>query len=152
MRAKPHGVATRGAIEARPTQAQRDRAQRMLVHEARGDESPKALAAAAERVCQRLGQHAGKAIGVDAFDALFARALSLARPGFPFLGAVSVKPHARFKGLAESVQEQTASQAADAIVAVVATFLALLTAFVGEELSLALLVEAWAESSLDDMS
>ena len=153
MRAKPRGVATRRAIEVpRPTQAQRDRAQRILAHEARGDKSPKGLAAAAERVCQRLGHHAGKAIGADAFDALFTRTLTLVRQDFPFLGTVSVKPQAHLKGLGESVQEQPVRQAADAIVAVVATFLALLTDVIGEELSLALLVEVWAGSSLDEVS
>jgi len=122
---------------------------RLLLHEARGDESAEALAAAAERVCQRLSQHSGKVLGVDTFYALLARALVLVRPDFPLLRAVTVDPPRDcLNGLRESSQEQVASQVADAIVAVVATFLALLVAFIGEELSLSVLVEVWAEGSL----
>jgi hypothetical protein len=126
---------------------------RLLVHEAGGDESAKGLAAAAERVCQRLSHHAGNVLGVDAFDALLGRALALVKPDFPCLGAVTVEPsHAGLKGLRESFQDQTAEQIADAIVAVVATFLALLAALIGEEVSLSVLVEVWAERSLADVS
>ena len=134
---------------ARPTPTQRDRAKRLLLHEVSGDESAEAWAAAAERVCQRLSQHLGKILGVDTFHALLARALVLVRPDFPFLRAVTVEPsQAGLKGLRESLQEQAASQVADAIVAIVATFLALLVAHIGEELSLSVLIEVWAERSL----
>jgi len=127
---------------------------RLLVHEARGDESPAALAEAAERVCLRLRNHAGKVLGVDAFDSLFARALALVKPDLPFLEAVTAEPPlACLKGLRESLQEQAPqAEATDAIVAVVATFLALLASLVGEELSLSVLVEVWAERSLADGS
>ena len=122
---------------------------RLLLHEASGDESAEALAAAAERVCQRLSQHSGKVLGVDTFYSLLARALALVKPDFPFLGEVMVEPpEACLKGLRESLREQPASLAVDAVVAVVATFLALVAAFIGEELSLSVLVEVWAERSL----
>ena len=151
---KTHGIASHEVIEiTRPTAAQRDRAVRLLRHEAGEDESVEALAAAAERVCQRLSHHTGKVLGVDTFYAFLARALALVKPDFPFLGAVTVeRSHVCLKGLSESLQGQAASQAADGIVAVVATFLALLAAFIGEELSLSLLVEIWAERSLADTS
>src|SRR2546427_494448 len=77
---------------ARPTPTQRDRAIRLLAHEARGDESAEALAAATERVCQRLSHHSGKMLGVDTFYVLLARALALVKPDFPFLGTVTVEP------------------------------------------------------------
>jgi hypothetical protein len=124
---------------------------RLLSHEARGDDSTEALAAAAERVCQRLSHHSGKLLGVDTFNALLARSLALVKQDFPFLETVTVEPsHPRLKGLRESLPGQTASQASDAIVAVVATFLALLAEFIGEELSLFALVEIWTEASLND--
>jgi hypothetical protein len=150
---KPHGVALRKAIEtARPTSAQRDRAVRLLAHEARGDASSDALAAAAERVCLRLSHHSGKVLGVDTFHALLARALAFVKPDFPFLGTVTVESSQPcLKGLQESLREQTAGQASEAIVAVVATFLALVAALIGEEMSLSVLVEIWAERSLADM-
>lgn len=127
---------------------------RLLVHEALGDESPKALAEAAERVCSRLRHHAGRVLGVDAFDSLFARALALVKPDFPFLWTVTAEASLTcLKGLHESLQEQPEqAKASDAIVAVVATFLALLAALVGEEVSLSVLVEVWAERSLSDGS
>jgi hypothetical protein len=104
-------------------------------------------------VFQRLSHHSGKLLGVDTFNALLARSLVLVKPDFPFLETVSVEPsQACLKGLRESLREQAASQASDAIVAVVATFLTLLAAFIGEELSLSALVEIWAERSLTDMS
>ena len=133
----------------RPTSAHRDRAIRLLTHEARGDETAEALAAAAERVCQRLSLHSGKVLGVDTFYVLFARALALVKAEFPFMQAVTVEPpQACLKGLREALRESAASQASDAIVAVVATFLALLADFIGEEVSLSVLVEVWAERSL----
>ena len=126
---------------------------RLLVHEARGDERADALAAAAERVCQRLSHHSGKVLGVDTFSALLARSLALVTPDYPFLGTVTVEPsQACLTGLGESLREQAANQASDAIVAVVATFLALLAALIGEELSLSVLVDIWAERSLGDVS
>ena len=126
---------------------------RLLVHEARGDGSADALTAAGERVCQRLSHHAGNVLGVDTFCALLARSLMLVKQDFPFLGAVGVEPlQARLVGLRESLQEQTASQATEAIVAVLATFLALLAAFIGEKLSLAVLVEIWTEGSMGEES
>ena len=126
---------------------------RLLVHEAGGDESAEGLAAAAERVCQRLSHHAGNVLGVDAFGALLGRALALVKPDFPCLGAVTVEPSKTgLKGLRESFQGQTAEQVVGAIVAVVATFLALLAAFIEEEVSLSVLVEVWAERSLADVS
>jgi hypothetical protein len=124
---------------------------RLLAHEARG-ESTEALAAAAERVCQRLSHHAGKLLGADTFNALLARSLALVKPEFPFLETVTVEPsQASLKGLREALRDRTASQSSDAIVAILATFLALLAAFIGEELSLSALVEIWAERSLADM-
>jgi len=122
---------------------------RLLLHEARGDEGAEAMAAAAERVCQRLSLHSARVLGVDTFSALLARSLTLVKPDFPFLEAVTVDPsQGRLMGLRESLQEQATSQVADGIVAVVATFLALLATFIGEELSLSLLVDVWAEGSL----
>ena len=150
---KPHNVGLRKAIEITLTPTQRDRARRLLLHEAGGDESADVLGAAAERVCQRLSHHAGKVLGADTFKALITRALALVKPDYPFLGPVTVElPEACLKGLRESLQTQTASLAADAVVAVLATFLALLAGFIGEELSLSVLVEVWAERSLADVS
>ena len=81
-----------------------------------------------------------------------ARALALVKADFPFMQAVTVEPpQACLKGLREALRESAASQASDAIVAVVATFLALVSTLIGEELSLSVLVETWAESSLADM-
>jgi hypothetical protein len=132
-----------------PTPTQRDRAIRLLAHEARGDESAEALAAAAERVCQRLSLHSGKVLGVDTFNVLLARALALVKADFPFIEAVTAAPpQAGLTGLRESLRASAASQASDAIVAVVAAFLALLTALIGDEPTLSVLVEVWAERSL----
>jgi hypothetical protein len=103
-------------------------------------------------VCQRLSYHSGKVLGVDTFYALLARSLTLVKPDFPFLGTVTVEPsHVCLKGLHESLREQAASQASDALVAVVATFLALVDALIGEKVSLSVLVEIWAERSLADL-
>lgn len=151
---KPHEIAPRKTIViGRPTPTQRDRARRLLAHEARGDESSTGLAVAADRMCRRLSRHSGKVLGVDTFYALLARALAFVKTDFPFLETVAVDPsQACLLGLRESLQGQSVSQVSDAIVAVVATFLALLATFIGEELSLSVLVEVWAESSLADVS
>jgi hypothetical protein len=110
------------------------------------------LAAAAERVCQRLSHHSGKVLGVDTFNALLNRSLTLVKPDFPFLETVTIEPSkACLKGLQDSLRNQIESQGSAAIVAVLATFLALLAALIGEELSLSALVEIWAERSLADM-
>ena len=151
---KPHEIAPRKAIViGRPTPTQRDRARRLLVHEARGDESSTGLAVAAERMCKRLSRHSGKVLGVDTFYALLGRALALVKADFPFLETVTVEPsQACLIGLRESLEGQAVGQVSDGIVAVVATFLALLATLIGEELSLSVLVEVWAECSLADVS
>jgi hypothetical protein len=64
---------------ARPTPTQRERAVRLLPHEAGGDETANALAAAAERMCEPLSAHLGTSLGLDTFYALLARALALVK-------------------------------------------------------------------------
>jgi len=104
-------------------------------------------------MCKRLSRHSGKVLGVDTFYALLGRALTLVKADFPFLETVTVEPaHACLIGLRESLDGQAVGQVSDGIVAVVATFLALLATLIGEELSLSVLVEVWAECSLADVS
>jgi hypothetical protein len=117
-------------------------AQRLIEEAAKGDDEEAALQRAAEQVFQRLHDHLAKLIGVVGFRTLLARALKLARADAPALGALEVKPHGLLAGLPEAFVEWSPAEALTAPATLLAHFLALLAAFLGEDLALHLVCEA----------
>jgi len=120
-----------------------DFARRLLLHEAGGRESAEDFADAMVRACQALHVRLTPLLSAAGVNALLGRALTLAAREFPFLAAVgAVKgPDCSLDGLREALAGHDA--AADAVVAILGNFLWLLVDFIGENLGLRKVHEAW---------
>ncbi len=128
------------------TAATREHARQLLLHEA-GHEEPAALAAALERTHAQLRRRLVGLIGRAGFAALFARALRLARGAHPGLAGVAgvapdAEPGATPVGLRAFAAAHAPDEAAAALTEILAEFVGLPVAFIGEELALRLVREA----------
>lgn len=120
---------------------------RLMRHEAGDVTGPGSTAAALESVWLRLSAALEPLVGRGGADALIARAVSLARREFPFLGAVrpALEKPGSLTELRESVAAQDAAQAEAAAVAVLERLLGLLVGLLGEELGLKPVRAIWPD-------
>jgi hypothetical protein len=87
----------------------------------------------------------------EGFQVLLARALALARSEVPWLRAVQVNEDGSLAGL-EAVRAQTdPAEFLEGGVVLLSRLLGLLVAFIGENLTLRLLREAWPNVPLNDL-
>lgn len=128
-------------------------ARQVLVREVGGRQQPEALAEAAERAYHRLRQHLSLLIGPIGFKTLFARALSLAKSEFPILERIEFEERsdAGLKGVREFAVAHDPAEASDGLAAILASFISLLGTFIGEDLGLRLVREAWPQSAHDEV-
>jgi hypothetical protein len=126
-------------------------ARRVLRHETGGRAEPAALAEAAERADARLRGRLAGLIGQTGYTSLVARAVRLAQAEVPALERVTVDALATgVEGSLHGVREfARASGDAGAAEAGLSTILAhvigLLGTFIGEDLALRLIHDAWPE-------
>jgi hypothetical protein len=120
----------------------RERARRLLLHEAAGAEDPRDVAAAAERVCAKLRDELTHLIGAGGVGALASRALSLARREFPHLDGVE-GPDGCYTGLVAALEGCGTTEAEAAGLAVIEHFLGLLVSLVGEDLGMTPVHRLW---------
>jgi hypothetical protein len=126
--------------------ATRRLAHHILTREAGSQATSAMLTAATERICQRLRWRLTSLIGSLGFAALYSRALRLAQQEYPSLHSVEFSDGAevRLIGLQEFAADvRDPVQAQDALAAIVAQFIVLLIAFIGEDLTLRFIDEAW---------
>jgi hypothetical protein len=100
---------------------------------------------AVERVCRKLNDHLGRLIGAAGVRALLSRALVLAKPESPFLGAVRVGEDARLEGLREAIQDEEGRNAAAGLERILTNLLWLLVTFIGEDLTLRVVGQVWPD-------
>lgn len=124
-----------------PSPAHQSTAQR-LIEEATRSEEEAALVDAAEQVFQGLHDHLTRLIGVIGFRTLLTRALQLARADAPALAALEVKPDRLIADLSRALVGLHPTEALAASATLLAHFLALLAAFVGDDLALHIVSEA----------
>ncbi len=128
------------------TAALRDLARQLLAYEKGDDGDPVRMAAAADRVYQKIYQQFGPVIGETAFRAWALRALKLTRARFPFLTVdLATEQEAYLRGLRESVQGRDPAQAAEALTVLLANFLAVFFGLMGKNLPLTFLRDAWPD-------
>lgn len=106
--------------------------------------------AATLRVYEKLRGHLSALAGAAAFQSLASRALTLARSEAPGLGAAQVTAEGRLQGLGEPDLKTDKDQAEEGGVIFIARFLGLLLTFIGEALTLRLLLDAWPDADLED--
>jgi hypothetical protein len=120
-------------------------ARRLLAHEAGARQRPEELAAAIERIHRRLCQTLAQLIGPAGFNALFARALHLAQATSPALVRVTADEQVAIglQGAREFAIAHDSFTVQTGFVSILAHFIGLLIRFVGEELTVHLIREAW---------
>jgi hypothetical protein len=102
----------------------------------------------AVRVNEKLRITLTQFAGADGFASLMRRALALASAEVPSLQSVKVGADGRLEGF-EGLATDAESDGGEAAVAITAHLLALLATFIGEPLTLRLLLLSWPDTSLD---
>ena len=122
----------------------------LLTHEAGNIRSVDALADAAERIFGRLHSRLTVLIGPTGFDSLWVRAMFLARQQLQTAGIVGeLALYPPPAGLRAAVRERPATEAQHVLTTAFASFIALLFTFIGADLGVRLLQQAWPELPLD---
>lgn len=120
-------------------------AERLIAHEARENRSSDKQNLEAFSVVEKLRPQLATLMGNAGFRALLSRALALAGSEVSWLRAVQVKADGSLEGLDEKELEAKADpeEIAEGRVVLLAQVLGLLTAFIGESLTLRLIREVW---------
>jgi excisionase family DNA binding protein len=124
--------------------ASRELARRILLHESGGRSEPAAILAAAVGVHGRLRGRLAGVIGGVGFATLFARARHLEQAEFPVLAQFAFGEETTIQSTAGVGSDDLAVSAAG-VSAVLATFIELLGTFIGEDLAVRLIRDAWSE-------
>ena len=120
-----------------PQEKKRDLARSLVASMAEGDTNSLRSGPVTVRVYERLRQQLGASVGVDGFQALASRALSLARSEAPRLGAVQITANGDLRGLGEV--EAQAEENGEAGIVLIAQLLGLFLTFLGEATTLRLI-------------
>jgi len=127
----------------------RDYAQRLLAYEATAN-GPCAAKDAASRVTKKLRRALVTLAGARGVHALLSRSLTLAKRETPILTLLRVRPDGSIEGLNEVSELHSDAEVGEAVVILIAQWLGLLSAFIGESLTVHLLREAWPDLPFDD--
>ena len=129
--------------------AARALARRLLSLESGGQDDPEALAAAIDRATGRLRGRLAGLVGQHGFAALCARAVRLAQRETPTLAGITydARPPGGLRGTHEFVLANASDPAAAtaALASILAQLIGLLIAFIGQDLTVRLIHEAWPE-------
>jgi hypothetical protein len=130
----------------------RDLAQRLLIYEADGCNTPEPGQSATLRVYEKLRRRLSELAGTAGFQSLASRALTLARSEYPSLGAVRVAANGNLEGM--STIEPPINMEKDRVhevgVILISRLLGLLLIFLGESLTMNLVRDVWPDVALDD--
>lgn len=124
------------------TPAIQDLARRLIALEAMCDAGSIAGRSEAVRVCEKLRVPLAKFLGIGGYRSLMARALAMAKAETPSLDPVQVQPDGSLDWIGQID--------ADAAVVVLVNLLGLLTTFVGERMTLRLVLDGWSDASLNE--
>ena len=126
-------------------------ASRLMAYEADKITSGETPKSAAFRVCDKLHRPLSRLAGIAGFRSLLSRALALASSEVRWLKAVHINADGHLEGLDEAQLRLARDEGAKGEIVLIAHFLGLLATFIGEELMLRLVQEAWPDVALDDM-
>lgn len=128
----------------------RNFAERLIDYEARENSSSETKIPVAFPAVEKLRLQLATLMGSVGFNALLSRALALANSEVPWLRAVHVKADGSFEGFADLKAQVEPDDIYEIKVVLLAQLLGLLVAFIGEDLTLRLVREAWPKLSLYD--
>ena len=129
----------------------RDFAERLIAYETKGTKSSETKTLAAWLASEKLRPHLATLMGNIGFKALVSRVLVLGVADVPWLRAVHVKTDGSLEGFEELVAQVDPEEFLEGCVVLLSHLLGLLVAFIGEELMLRLVREAWPELSPDNV-
>jgi hypothetical protein len=112
--------------------------------------SQKSSKPAALLVCEKLRSPLATLMGTVGFGALLGRALALATAESPGLRAWHVDADGAIQGWTERKVQAVADESLEGGANLLAHLLGLLATFIGEDLTLRLVREAWPKLALDD--
>lgn len=120
-------------------------AQALFEREATKSGSPDEPVKAIELCCQRLHDRLDRLIGAGGFRALLNRALYLAKEKYAWLQGVGIEdyPGCEFKDLREAVKGKKSATVNEACTLILANVIWLLVTFIGEDITIGLIQEAW---------
>ncbi len=131
----------------------RDMARRLLEYEAIATKPAESAECVTLRVYEKLRQSLVPFAGIAAFESLASRALTLAKPEAPSLGATQIAADGSIRGLGEfkpQIDNDKNQTDEDHGVVLIARLLGLLLIFLGEALTLSLLQVQWPSAVFDD--
>jgi hypothetical protein len=140
--------AGREADTPQPTPPRSEKLARRLLRSEAGDHpSPEELAVLAARAYTRLRARLAVFLGEQGFDALWRRAIHLARREFhTWDDAADEEASPPLPpGLHSAVRGRDAAEAHADLIAAFASFIALLFTFIGEDLGIRLIYQAWPD-------
>ena len=126
-------------------------AKRLTAYERRHKTPSEINAPPAFHVCEKLRVHLTTFMGNNGFRELMSCALPRAKTEIPWLGAVHVKDDGALEGLEELNAKRNSDELFEGGVVLVAQLLGLLTAFIGQTLTLRFVREVWPEVPLDNL-
>ncbi len=122
-----------------PPQKTRDLARGLVSSEVDASSNRLHTEPATLRVYERLRRQLGALVGIDGFQALASRALTLARSESPRLNAVQVTANGDLRGLREAESQADADTDGEAGIILIAQLLGLFLTFLGETTTLRLI-------------
>jgi len=122
-----------------------------MVHELRDNKPSEAQTLDTFRVCEKLRPHLATLMGTGGFRALLTRALVLTNAEVTGLRTLRVNEAGLLEQLEEFRAQSDAKKFFEGGVVLVAHLLALLVAFIGEDLTVRLVREVWPDVSLNDL-
>jgi hypothetical protein len=132
---------------SRATPRMRDLSERLIALETTGDRS----CTSTIRVCEKLRPHLATLMGSAGFQALFSRAVAVAKPEVGWLRWVQVKADGSLEGVDELEAQVSPEEMTEGCVVLLAQLLGLLVAFIGEDLTFRVVRELWPKLSFDNL-
>jgi len=125
-------------------------ARRILAVEAARAKAADARVDEAVRVCEKLQAPLSRLTGPAGFSSLLSRALTLTKGEVPSLRVVQVQRDGSLAGYDQIKHDHDAGAFEKGRVVLVANLLGLLATFIGESLTLRLVLDAWPDVVIDD--
>jgi hypothetical protein len=135
----------------RATPWTRELSRRLIAFETMANRFSERKIPAAFCVCQQLRPYLASLMGRVGFRALLSRALAAASPDAPWLGMVKVKADGSLEAFDHDEAAVCPKEMAAGSLGLIAQLLALLVAFVGENLTLQMIEEVWPNLPFDDL-